>query len=398
MNDDRLSPREHTDMRDLVLAGAQRIKPAGAHRAAFAAAGVALVLVGVITGGALTAAGLFGSGPDVGPVASPSATVTSTTPVATPSALPTAPSATPDIPFGDDCDALLSDATWQAITGGAPAPVSSPSLLSVMPDREASAALVGGLDCAWKVDPGGAAVAALALFPLDTVSATSIDETSQFGCDAYGMCGRAEIQGDMWVVATVYRRDADPYSEPSSGEAATLGAAVDAMLADIATHADADRLGRAAASREGWWTIPDCAAFQDSVTVAAGMADPQPGYPTDNFPDGAVWDVLVGSGVDQWCPWYSYQDDGARLVEIYIQPGVGSPSADLLEAAKPFDADGTVPPQVAGADAAYWISDGQASSSRSTKLLVVSGVNRITVSGDDMEAVAAAVLAILNAS
>ena len=53
---DGLSVREHDEMRDLVLAGTQRIRPAGAHRAQFAAAGVALVLVGAVTGGVITGA------------------------------------------------------------------------------------------------------------------------------------------------------------------------------------------------------------------------------------------------------------------------------------------------------------------------------------------------------
>ena len=35
MNEGGLSPREHAEMRDLVLAGTQRIRPQGAHRAQF---------------------------------------------------------------------------------------------------------------------------------------------------------------------------------------------------------------------------------------------------------------------------------------------------------------------------------------------------------------------------
>ena len=50
-----LSAREHDEMRDLVLAGTQRIRPAGAHRAQFVAIGVSLVLVGAVTGGIVTA-------------------------------------------------------------------------------------------------------------------------------------------------------------------------------------------------------------------------------------------------------------------------------------------------------------------------------------------------------
>ena len=71
MNDDRLSPREHSELRDIVLAGTQRIKPAGRHRAQLTAAAVALVLVGAVTGGAITTAAILGS-ESTAPVSSPS--------------------------------------------------------------------------------------------------------------------------------------------------------------------------------------------------------------------------------------------------------------------------------------------------------------------------------------
>ena len=61
MNDDGLSPREHAEMRDLVLAGTHRIRPASSRRAQFTAAAVALVLVGAVTGGAITTAAILGS-------------------------------------------------------------------------------------------------------------------------------------------------------------------------------------------------------------------------------------------------------------------------------------------------------------------------------------------------
>jgi hypothetical protein len=66
---DELSTREHDELRDLVLAGTQRIRPTGAHRAQFAAAGAALVLVGAITGGVITAA--LQSGDDPHPAVTP---------------------------------------------------------------------------------------------------------------------------------------------------------------------------------------------------------------------------------------------------------------------------------------------------------------------------------------
>ena len=54
-HDGGLSAREHDEMRDLVLAGTQRIRPAGSHRAQFVAVGVSLILVGAVTGGVITA-------------------------------------------------------------------------------------------------------------------------------------------------------------------------------------------------------------------------------------------------------------------------------------------------------------------------------------------------------
>ncbi|WP_243074141.1 hypothetical protein [Microbacterium sp. SS28] len=50
-----LSPREHDEMRDLVLAGTQRIRPAGAHRMQFVALGLSLALVGGVVAGVVTA-------------------------------------------------------------------------------------------------------------------------------------------------------------------------------------------------------------------------------------------------------------------------------------------------------------------------------------------------------
>lgn len=56
MNDAGLSRFEHDELRDLVLAGTQRIRPAGSRRARLAGAGVALLLVGALLGGVLTLA------------------------------------------------------------------------------------------------------------------------------------------------------------------------------------------------------------------------------------------------------------------------------------------------------------------------------------------------------
>jgi hypothetical protein len=54
--DDELTPGEHKEMRDLVLAGTDRIPPTRFNRPRLVAGGVALVLVGAVMGGILTVA------------------------------------------------------------------------------------------------------------------------------------------------------------------------------------------------------------------------------------------------------------------------------------------------------------------------------------------------------
>lgn len=66
---DRLTPGEHDRMRAQLLAGAARIRPAGAHRGQLIAAGVALLVVGAVAGGVVVAA-LLGPADVAGPTPS----------------------------------------------------------------------------------------------------------------------------------------------------------------------------------------------------------------------------------------------------------------------------------------------------------------------------------------
>lgn len=88
-----MTPREHDDMRDLVLAGAQRIRPARHYRRV-ASIGLAVIVVAAITGG--VAAIINGRGAvDDGPVVAPTqvAPTESSTPrpMISPSPTPTMP-------------------------------------------------------------------------------------------------------------------------------------------------------------------------------------------------------------------------------------------------------------------------------------------------------------------
>lgn len=94
MSNDKLSPREHDDMRDLVLAGTHRIKPVGAHRMQIVAASVALVLVAGVTAGSIATASLLGSSP-VAPAVTPTPSLTSAKPTPQPSTSPVTPAPNP---------------------------------------------------------------------------------------------------------------------------------------------------------------------------------------------------------------------------------------------------------------------------------------------------------------
>jgi hypothetical protein len=72
----QLTPREHSDIRDLLLAGSQQIKPSGARRALVPAAVAIVLVVGVV--GTVVATTLGGSTGRIG--ATPQPTSTSTVP------------------------------------------------------------------------------------------------------------------------------------------------------------------------------------------------------------------------------------------------------------------------------------------------------------------------------
>jgi len=84
----QMTPREHNDMRDLLLASTQRIRPTGARRALIAAS-LALILVGGVVGAIAATALNASSQVASSPTGEPTTTV-ACTPSATPSATPLA--------------------------------------------------------------------------------------------------------------------------------------------------------------------------------------------------------------------------------------------------------------------------------------------------------------------
>lgn len=88
-----MTPREHDDLRDLVLAGAQRIRPVDSYRR-LASVGVAVLVVAAITAGVAGIVNLRGAGDD-GSAAAP----TQSSPAASPRpTAPASPRPTPTMP------------------------------------------------------------------------------------------------------------------------------------------------------------------------------------------------------------------------------------------------------------------------------------------------------------
>lgn len=150
MNDDRLSPREHSEMRDILLAGTQRIRPAGGRRTQMIAASIALVLVAGVTGGAIATATIFGSDA-IAPVSTPTPPDPSDS-GPTPSPAPTEDAGfLPQSRYGLDCDTLVDDALIAAaVPSAADAdPLVTATGVGIAIPRMTSILSVGGDVCEW---------------------------------------------------------------------------------------------------------------------------------------------------------------------------------------------------------------------------------------------------------
>lgn len=321
----------------------------------------------VAAGVAVFVALLSGCAPE--PVPAPTTSVATPTPAPTPAPSPTLAAAV--VPFGGDCSraagtdeigAVLASTDLEPYPGG---------LSALEPDLDASLALVGGLHCSWSgtTTEGGIAFAAIALFPLDTLPRAIVDGYADLQCDQEGLCGRARVVEGTWILANVFRdQGRDQPIGPAERE--RVDRRVDGLLSAVAA-ADAGELVSSPAERSSdWWALPGCDDLSDAVPTAAGLDDADSGFPGDSTPSGTVWDVANATGVDRWCSWYAFDGAGqVRIVQLYVQPGIGAPADDALSAA---DAE---PADVLGATAAWTVS-GDADHLR---LVAASGWNRVTV-------------------
>lgn len=288
----------------------------------------------------------------------------------------------PKVPFDGDCGlALSADAGSAIFEGTAPVLAEPAPFSSVMPDLAASTEVGGGLTCMWSTDDAHLRVIVL---PAAAVADDIVDARAEFGCHGWGFCGRGEVQNGMWVHAETF---GSAYADPTPEESAALEQRVDTALASLSEQPSEQLAGVAVPRTAEWWALDSCSSIE-SVAAAAGMVSPTPGYPSDNIPDGPLWEALTADGAVAWCPWHEFTSDGAIMTEVYVQPGIGAPSeAQLADA-------GAEAITISGADSAYRIPE-EAGSARSFKVVAVVGPNRLTVSGDEPEAVTAAAITAL---
>lgn len=344
MNED-LTPREHTEMRDLVLAGAQRIRSEDRRRTRIVAGAVALALIGVVSGGAITTAALLGS--DARPAPAPTASRTEPepsprptaepTPTPTPTPTPSAPAAPAEgvTPFGGRCADALAEASVEGVAG-------IDMMLSDYRWRTGADDVLGGIDCVWVSDGVYlAATAHLFAYPEAVVGddlrtgtptgCTSIQDGSMVECAQAG-----EVDG-TWLVVRV-----------SGGADAVTEAGVAGLFAEASGRLAGHPSPSPAVRTAEWWALPDCARLAASVDPAlygfervALLGQSSRGEATERLEGIALF-----AEATSWCELHFTSGSGdtssGEVVRIDVVPGgaIAFPTALAAENAHPVTVEG----------------------------------------------------------
>ncbi|HET6301608.1 hypothetical protein [Microbacterium sp.] len=250
-----LTPRERAEMRDLVLAGTQRIRPAGRRRSQAIAAAIALVLIGGVSGGAITTAALLGQDASPAPVTTPTENPTPTeAPAPTPTPTPEPPSVGV-APFGGDCANTITDQEADALRGIG-------MTRSDYRWRTGANDVLGGIDCVWVSDEGYLiATLHLYAYPAEVVPA-EVSSAATSGCsqgpqDERLSCTAVGVVDGTWLLV---RADAPP--EQISAE--KVQALYDSAVSRMRDHPRAAPAMRT----DAWWAAPDCPELAASVDPA----------------------------------------------------------------------------------------------------------------------------------
>ena len=373
MNDDGLTPREHSEMRDILLAGTQRIRPAGARGNRIVAGALALVLIGAVSGAAIATAAIFGTQTTATtPTPSPVETVTPT-PVPTPS--PTTTSVPPEVPaeavlpFGGECESALTDAEATTAAG-------MPMALSDYRWRTGADEVLGGIDCVWlSTEYYAAATVKVFAFPVEVVP-SEVSEAVVAGCVDLGyetptvQCSVAGVVDETWLLV---RATGDPSGTTQAG----TQAAFDRASANLAAFPAASPAVRTAA----WWAPLDCDSLVGQIDAGSygfervALLDQQ-----GSTSDGGAAPETIADASRSWCDFHftagSGDDSSGEVVRVTIVPGgaIAFPTAAATEDATPFS--------VAGAQEALIVAGFDRYEGAGSVIVATDGVNVLMVTPD----------------
>ena len=393
MNDE-LSAREHADMRDVVLAGAQRIRPAGRHRTQLVAAAIALVLIGGVTGGAVTTAALLSAEQTPAPAESRTPTPTETAPTPTPTPTPT-PEEPPApvagvMPFGGDCANTITDEEADALRGVG-------MMRSDYRWETGANTVLGGIDCVW-VSEESYLNATLHLYAYpesvvpDRIRTATVDGCHELDGDSSRVeCSATAVADGMWLVVQA-QAPADQLTQ------ADVHALVTAAAGRLGDHPPA----APATPTSAWWAAPDCPSIATAIDPAVygferlALLDPQ-STTTEGSTHPAGITAVAGAwfGCDLHFTSGSGENTSGEVVTVAIVPG----GAVSFQSA--VDAEYSEPVEVEGAQAAV-IAPGLDRYEGSPSVVVVTdGVNILMVTPDwgrgaDAAPLTAAILALMH--
>ncbi|SFS00797.1 hypothetical protein SAMN04487846_1410 [Microbacterium sp. cf046] len=381
MNDDGLTPREHAEMRDLVLAGTQRIRPAGSRRNQIIAGALALVLIGAVSGAAITTAAIFGSDTTAAtPTPSPTTATSSPTPTAepTPSATPTpAPSAEGGLPFAGECEGALTD---DEATTAAGIPVG----LADYRWRTGAIDLLGGIDCLWlSTETYAAAAVQVFVYPVEVVPSDVADGIVP-GCTDLGysnptvQCSLSGVIDGTWVLV---RSSGDPATTTEDG----IRSVFDRVSANVVAYPSPSPAQRVAS----WWGPMDCDqlvaqidpvsyGFERVALLESDFSAPVGGAAPETIPD------VPGTSCDLHFTAGSGDDTSGEVVNVSIVPGGASAFPTAVAAVN------SVPFEVAGAQAAVIAPGLDRYEGSGSVIVATDGINMLMVTPDFIRETSAA--------
>lgn len=364
-----LTPRERSDMRDTLLAGAQSLRPAGQRRMQVVAASVAFVLVAGISGAAVATASLVGLGVDRGAVATPTET-TQPSPPPTPSptpepSSPPAPPAEGVVPFGGECENALDETAVEAVSG-------IDMMLSDYRWRTGADDVLGGIDCVWVSDGVYlAAITHLHAYP-DSVVGDELRAGAPRGCvavDGGGTeCTEAGSVDGTWLVVRSF-----------GAEDTVTEAAVEGLFAQASESLAEYPAASPAVRTPQWWRLADCQELAASVDPAvygfervALLGQSSRGEPTEQMEGLALF-----AGSTNWCDLHFTSGSGDTVSGEVVRIGVVPGGAITFQTA--LDAAEARPVSVEGAQDAVIVPGLNRYEGSESVIVVTDGVNILTV-------------------